>query len=93
MFLNFSDSEPGIILKLFFSTKGVTSPKKFQAYFLYSIHTYNFVDVFLHHNTNLEFIFCIDNAKVHLKAVLQQRNKNNSDLLVKLGLALFLNFS
>ena len=29
-----------------------------------------FVDVLLHHKTKYEFIFCIDNAKVHQKAVL-----------------------
>ena len=28
-----------------------------------------FVDVLLHYKTKKEFIFCIDNAKVHRKAV------------------------
>ena len=82
-----------LFLNYFFSTKGVTSPKKFQAYILYSIHTDISADVFLYHDTKKKFTFCTDNAKVYLKAVLQQRHKNNSDLLVKLGLALFLNYS
>ena len=28
-----------------------------------------FVDVLLHHKTMQEFIFCIDNGKIHLKAI------------------------
>ena len=61
IFLNLSDFEPRIILKLFLITKGVNIPI--------------FVDVLLHHETKQEFIFCIDKCKVHLKAVLQLRYK------------------
>ena len=53
--LNFSDFKPRIIFKLL----------------LYlSENIPIFVDALLHFKTKEDFIFCIDNAKIHLKAVL-----------------------
>ena len=56
-----------------------------------------FVDIVQHSKTKQEFICCIDNAKVHLKAVLQLGSKKNAYIWVKLRpcifLKLFLNFS
>ena len=43
IFLIFSDFEPGIILKLVLSTKGVILPKNFR-------HIFQSVDIFLRHN-------------------------------------------
>ena len=60
IFLDFSDFEPRIILKY----HRPNFAKKYNEYIPI------FVDVLLHHKTKQEFIFCIDNAKVHLKAVL-----------------------
>ena len=60
-FLPSSDFESRIILKLVLNTKSVTSS-------LRNIFQF-FVDVLQHHKTKQEFIFCIDSAKVHLKAV------------------------
>ena len=36
-----------------------------------------FVDILLRHKVKEEFIFCIDNAKVHLKAVYVCNTKNS----------------
>ena len=60
IFLNFSDFEPRNILKY----HRPNFAKKYNEYIPI------FVDVLLHHKTKQEFIFCIDNAKVHLNAVL-----------------------
>ena len=53
--LNFSDSESRIIFKLLLDLRE---------------NIPIFVDALLHFKTKQDVIFCIDNAKVHLKAVL-----------------------
>ena len=57
--LTFSDFEPGIILKLFFNTKGVISPKKLKNIF----QSVSFVDALLHYKIKQKFMCCIDNSK------------------------------
>ena len=80
--LEFFYFEPGIILKLFWNTKGVNVLKnlrnKFQSLLMPCIdhcvvkckYNEDDGDALRHHKTKQEPIFCIDDAKVHLKAVL-----------------------
>ena len=65
--LNFSDFEPRIILKLFLNTKGVTLPKTFKE------NISIFAHALLHQKTEKEPMFCINTAKMLLKAVLLTR--------------------
>ena len=51
-------------LELLVNTKNVISPKRCKEYIPI------FVDVFLHHKTKQEFVLCINDAKLHLKAAL-----------------------
>ena len=49
--------------------KDISEDWKFEEYIPIS------VDVLLHHKTKHELIFCMDNAKLHLRAVLQRGYK------------------
>ena len=75
IFLNFSEFEHRITLKLFFKYQRCNFVQRIKEYIPI------FVDILLHHKSRQEFIFCIDNAKVHLKYYKQYYNSDTKKFL------------
>ena len=66
MFLNVSEFEPIIILKLILNTKGINSSKILRNV-VQSLLIFCYI---MKLSISIYIIFCIDNAKVHLKVAL-----------------------